>query len=225
MVDEKDTTAAASPAEVTRPFDYFLVHHMARSRRTRTLRAARAGHRRQGVILDDGTRIKKRGERFTEIGVDKFLTAHSRLLEYVRVGAIEVHDPRTMQPIPYDELISVLKTLGKDLVGKGFKVDESAMVPQGPVPGSSSTENMAPIPPEDSDLIPSEEEAEAVIEAAAEPQAEPEPEETGPGYTEEELNAMTRKELNKLAEKEFDVRDPASLSNKQAVIDAILAKR
>jgi hypothetical protein len=91
---------------------HVLVRHMARSPRTRTLRASRAGHRRQGVILDEGTRIRKRGRgRFTPVDLTKFVQNHTRLLEYIRTGAIEVCDPRSERPIPYEGVIEMLSSV------------------------------------------------------------------------------------------------------------------
>jgi hypothetical protein len=88
---------------------HVLVRHMARSPRTRTLRAGRAGHRRQGVLLDDGTRIRKRGRgRYTQVDLTRFAQNHTRLLEYIRTGAIEVCDPKTEQPIPYEGVKELL---------------------------------------------------------------------------------------------------------------------
>lgn len=92
-----------------RPLDYVLVRHMARSPRTRTLRAARSGHRRQGVLLDDGTRIRKKGrKRFTEVALDTLADNNQRLLEYVQIGAIEVCDPKTERPISFDDLLKMI---------------------------------------------------------------------------------------------------------------------
>lgn len=92
-----------------RPLFHVLVRHAARSPRTRTMRAARAGHRRQGAILDNGIRIRKRGRRrYTELDLRELVTEHERLLEYVRVGTLEVCDPKSEEVIPYNDLVKMI---------------------------------------------------------------------------------------------------------------------
>lgn len=125
-----------SSAESPKP-NYVLVRHMARSPLTRTTRAARSGHRRQGVLLDDGTRIRRKGKRrLTQIDLREFIGNHARLLEYVRVGTLEVLDPVSERGLSYDDLIERL-----DLVGL-LKKAESAQ------PAAAESE---PAKPESSD--------------------------------------------------------------------------
>lgn len=212
-MEEKPT--AASPENETR----VLIRHMGRNRRTRTLRAARAGHRRQGVILDNGTRIKKRGERLTQVSLQDLVNKHTRMLEYVRVGTIEVYYPTAQNRLSYDALVALLKEKG------ALKIDERSMVPQDVVPGSDSPMNSAPtVAPEHQVVEPPPPAPTPVEELEKELEEEAAEEETPTGYTEAELMAMNRKELNKIAKNEFDIKDPASLPSKQAVVDAILGK-
>jgi hypothetical protein len=115
--EEAAAKAEAERAEeaeriANRPLYHVLVRHMGRSARTRTMRAARAGHRRQGVLLDDGTRVRKRGRRFTEVDLRELANNHQRLLEYVRTGAVEVCDPKTEHAIPYDGLVKMISDVG-----------------------------------------------------------------------------------------------------------------
>lgn len=130
----------SKPAE--RVIDYVLVRHMSRSPRTRTLRAARSGHRRQGVLLDEGTRIRRKGkQRLTEIHLRDFVNNHTKLLEYVRVGTLEIVDPDTEYTIGYDDLVSGIQKLGQ--AQEGFELSESGLQ-EGPVAGSDVEENAAP---------------------------------------------------------------------------------
>jgi hypothetical protein len=210
---EKAEREATHP---NKPFDYILCRHMARSPRTRTMRAARAGHRRQGVLLDDGSRIRKKGRgRLTPISIDVFVHNHARLLEYVRVGSIEFLNPATQERIPYAELEQIAKSWC-DSVKAEFSTESK--VPQDPVLGSDRPDNTAPtdyvaplleddgtpadLPPDLEDLPPEDEDK--------------------PSYTEADLKKMSREELNTLAE-ESGIKDPAGMPNKGAVIEAILA--
>jgi len=92
-----------------RPLFHVLVRHNQRSARTRSQRAARSGHRRQGALMDDGTRIRRKGKgRYTEMDLRELVNNHERLLEYVRVGTLEVCDPKTESVIPYDDLVKMI---------------------------------------------------------------------------------------------------------------------
>lgn len=86
-----------------------LVRHMCRSPLTRTKRAARAGHRRQGVVLGNGQRIRKKSRRhLVSVGLDVLIAGAERVMEYVRVGTLEICDPRTATAIPYEDLPELL---------------------------------------------------------------------------------------------------------------------
>ena len=110
-----------------RPLYHVLVRHMARSPRTRTMRAARSGHRRQGVILDDGKRIRKKGRRrYTEVDLREMVRNNQRLLEYVRIGAIEVCDPKNEQAIPYEGLVELLGSVAMWVATREMDVADEA---------------------------------------------------------------------------------------------------
>lgn len=196
--EAKAAEAEANKPKPPREIDYVLVRHLARSPRARTMRAARAGHRRQGVLLDDGTRIRKKGrQRLTEVSLDVFVRNHARILEFVQVGTLELVDPADFQPIPYAELLEIAK---KHVKGE---LDTDSRVPQD-APMGSVEENTAPAPKD------------------APPPAAPE---AGKGdvYYEEELKKMTRADLNNLASSNFGVNNPEGMPNKQAVVDAIMS--
>ena len=195
--EAKAAAAEAAKPKPPREIDYVLVRHMARSPRARTMRAARAGHRRQGVLLDDGTRIRKKGrQRLTELAMETFVKNHARILEFVRVGALELVDPFDLEPIPYAELVDIAKKL------VGGELDTDTRVPQDP-PMGSVEENTAPEPKDAPPPAPEASQKDA--------------------YYEEELKKMTRPDLNELASSQFGINRPDNMPNKQAVIDAIVA--
>ena len=153
MSSENETSAESPEMDDEQPqektssepkrIEYILVRHMGRSPRTRTLRAARGGHRRQGVLLKNGQRIRKKGrKRLTQLHLKDFVENHTRLLEYVRVGAIEFVNPVTLQPIPYDDLLDFVHDFGSAMV-EDFELDESGLQ-TGVIPGQSRPDNAAP---------------------------------------------------------------------------------
>jgi len=98
-------TSAESPGKVE---EVLLVRHMCRSPLTRTARAARAGHRRQGIVLADGTRIRKKGSRrFTVLALRDLVQNQERILELVRIGALEVCDTNE-RALSYEALVEKL---------------------------------------------------------------------------------------------------------------------
>lgn len=109
--------AAEDERIANRPLTYILVRHMGRSPRTRTLRAGRAGHRRQGVVLDDGTRIRKKGKkRMTQVDLAAVVDNHAHLLELILVGTIEVCDPYTGNAMQYDDVVGVIESYARHRV-------------------------------------------------------------------------------------------------------------
>lgn len=195
---------------------YVLVRHMARNPRTRTMRAARSGHRRQGVLLDDGTRIRKKGrKRFTQVALTTMVDNHQRLLEYLRVGTLEACDPVTERPMDYQEVLDLIKSLG---AAKGeFKLDESG-VQQDSVDGSDDPENFAPPPS-----------PKRVRKENPPPKTEVGPTQgSAPveGHTEGELFAMKLDELKTIAVNTYGVDKNAvsSMRVKKEVVAAIFAQ-
>jgi len=223
MSDEKDTAESPEAKPETRPIHYVLVRHMARSPRTRTLRAARAGHRRQGVLLDDGTRIRKRGKRrLTEVDLRTMVDNHQKLLEYVRVGTIEVLDPVTEQAIPYEGVVEIIENLAKTMKLEKFELLETGVQDE-VIPGSDVPENTAPMP----DTTRPDIDASAMMAAADQAEAKkrgeanlPPSEEEAEELTEADLKKMNRKELDALATD--NGLDPGDYSKKDELIEALL---
>ena len=126
------------------PLDYVLVKHMARSRDTRAERRGTAGNRYHDVRLGTGRRIRRRGERLTEVNFTDLLENQENLLEMVKCGRIRVYDPTTEEVIPFEMLKGGLANmLGHcqrelDEVVIGDSKDEEP-----------STEELSPLPPGD----------------------------------------------------------------------------
>jgi hypothetical protein len=98
---------------------YVYVRHTGRTTATRAQRKARAGNRRQGVVLDNGLRIRKKGrQRVTKLGLRDLVANHRRLFHYLDNHILEVLDP-DMKPISRDRLAEILESLAK---GMGRKV-------------------------------------------------------------------------------------------------------
>jgi len=225
MSDEKDTAESPEPetAEAA-PIHHILVRHMARSARTRTLRAGRAGHRRQGVLLDDGTRIRKRGRRrYTSVDLSTMVYNHQKLLEYVRVGTLEVCDPVTEQRIPYEGLVELIEGLANNMQLDKFELNEEG-VEEGPVLGSEVEDNTSPRGDETKTDIDTSAMMAAHDQAEAKKRGEANspPSENGEeeGLTEADLKKMNRKELDELAEQcELN---PSDYAKKDELIEALL---
>lgn len=206
----RPTEAGGKQAKVEvapRVKDYVLVRHMARNPRTRTMRAARAGHRRQGVLLDDGTRIRKKGrKRFTEVALTTLADNHQKLLEYIRVGSLEACDPATERPLSYQDVLALIQKSGASR--QGFKLDDSG-VQQGAVDGADKLENAAPPP-----AVKKEPKA---AESPPPPKRKP---------TESELHSMKLDELKVVAVNTYGMSANAvgSMRAKREVISAILAQ-
>jgi hypothetical protein len=85
-----------------------LLQHLQRDANTRSLRSQRSGHRRQGVLLDDGTRIRQRGYRVTEISTQTLADNHQSILEHVREGRVAIFTPDEKE-LSYEQLVALLK--------------------------------------------------------------------------------------------------------------------
>jgi hypothetical protein len=202
--------------------NYILVRHMARSPRTRTLRAARAGHRRQGILLRDGKRIRKKGKRrFTQLSFEELVDNHSRLLEFVRVGALEFCDPRSQNPIPYEELVRIVQMIGEDLKGEGFELDLSGQTVIG---GAYLANNTAPFPWDD-ETDGAKSEDEGGDEEDDEEEDEPEGDEPEGGLTEEQMLEMKFDDLKALAIETYgcDEESISKMRSKKEVVSAIFS--
>lgn len=234
MSEEKDTAvspevAEKQPADATeekeapktepRPKDYVLVNHMMKSARSSLKRHMRSGNRRQGVILDNGQRIRKRGYRMmNEVNLRTMVENHRRLLDYLESGIIEVIDPVTGKSLDVDGLIKKIEEVGSRLTpGDKMKVDWSPNAteakPDSTRPDMEVSEELAKSP-------------EATGKPESEPEQESEPDEVvgegepEEGLTEEELLKLNRSDLNDTA-REYGVDNPEGLKNKQEVVDAI----
>lgn len=85
-MSEKEKSAV-SPGKVT-----VFIRHLTRSPLTRTNRAARSGHRRQGFLLADGVRIRQRRGRLTPVGLDVAARSAEKLIDGAANSVIEVLD-------------------------------------------------------------------------------------------------------------------------------------
>jgi hypothetical protein len=132
--NEKDT--AASPEQPTegKSGQFVLLQHQQRWAGTRGLRAERGGHRRQGVLLDDGTRIRQKAYRFTEMPVSGLLANHQSILEHVREGRVAVYQPDGETELTYDKLVLFIQTELKSEKIKDHGLKEQVQVATAGVP-------------------------------------------------------------------------------------------
>jgi hypothetical protein len=121
-MSDEETDTAVSPelpeADEAKPLgEYVLVQHLQRWAGSRSLRAERGGHRRQGVLLDDGSRIRQKSYRLHAMPLDTLLANHQSMLEHVREGRLAVFDPDGTTELTYELLLAKLhKGLGKENV-------------------------------------------------------------------------------------------------------------
>jgi hypothetical protein len=223
MSEEKDTAVSPDAAEQpkdtegtaevqknpARPKEYVLVNHMMKSARSGLKRHARSGNRRQGVILDNGQRIRKRGYRMmNEVNLRTMVASHRRLLDYLESGIIEVIDPVTSKALTVAELIKKIEEVGSRATpGEKMKVD---WAPSAVDPKPDSTQPNMEVAEELAKSPEATGESEEVV-------GDGEPEQ---GLTEEELLKLSRSDLNDTA-REYGVDNPEGLKNKQEVVDAI----
>lgn len=109
MVKSAESPEGTTAAGVTRE-PYFLVNHIGQNRLMRSQRKLRAGFRRQGILLSDGTRIRKRGRRkYNVVTVKAILANWEQIFDLLDRGIIEILDPVTERPIHVDELSTRLE--------------------------------------------------------------------------------------------------------------------
>lgn len=225
-----EAEATKEEAPKTRPLDYVMVKHLGYSPKTKVHRAARAGQRRQRLMLDTGRRIRFKGERFTEVSLTDLFKNFNTLLASVRSGAAEICRPDNLQPFTHEQLLDLGHRLAEDYK-KDLKVDETLLEPLFADLTDKRVWEAKPSEPTEGVITP-----EAPKAQITEPAPEPIPEEpsqdesrqeepTAQGeevvITEEDLHKKSRGELNELASN-MGVEEPEKLPNKQAVIDAIL---
>jgi len=246
MPDAQPTPKSEAKKAEVQPLDYVLVKNMASSRETRHIRSSSRGHRYNALVLEDGRRLRQKGDRFTEVTFKDLLSNHQQILELVRVGKLMVYAPDE-EVMPYDELKQLVQHLSKgkklDLSGVQSEKDMLSVHPSAQDVSSQSAEEQDDEEDEDSaeepkstDTTKPDMDLSAVIAASDQaeanktgeanpPPSEDEKKDTEPeddGYSEEGLLAMNRKDLNKIAEKEFKVKHPEKLGSKQEVVEAIL---
>jgi len=219
---EEATTPEVLDTEPKQEAPYFYVRHVGRSAANRASRRARAGHRRQGAVLDNGVRIRKKGRmRLTKVAFKEFVENHERLFYYLDNGIIEAIDPATMQAIPRDELLNLIHGMAGDFGREVTVTDEilppallTGMVQHPPTrPQDVTRPDMG-----EGAALAAVDQHEAEMKGEANPP--PVEEEVEEELTESDLKKMSRKELDKLA-KEHDL-DPSEYSNKDELIEALL---
>ena len=222
--ESKADEAAIDTPETAEPkaeMPYIYVRHVGRSAVNRASRHARSGHRRQGAILDNGVRIRKKGRyRLTKVALKEFVANHERLFFYIDNGIIEVIDPASLTAIPRDELLDLIQNIAGGYGCKVTVTDE--ILPPSLITGMTqhpATRPQDAVQSEVDETEAEEEESTEVDETEAEDgeDAEDEVEEE---LTEADLKKMNRKELDKLAE-ENDV-NPKDFSTKDELIEALL---
>jgi len=211
------------------PFVY--VRHVGRSAANRTERRIRGGNRRQGAVLDNGMRIRKKGRyRLTKIALKGFVDSHERLFYYLDKAILEVIDPATMKALTREDLLVLLQEAAKDF-GKKVTVGKELLPPayttQAPQSPPSRPEDVTRPDMGQGAVMAAVDQHEAEMTGEANPPVEEEEEpveEVGSdeGLTEVDLKKMSRKQLDDLA-KENDI-NPEDYSNKSDLIDALLGE-
>jgi hypothetical protein len=129
--DEPDAQGAAqeeaqerAPREPT-----VLVRHKGRDAAGGAVRRARSGFRRQGVVLDNGLRIRKQGrQRYTELDLRALVDNHENLLRYLDEDVIEILDAESKHVFTRAELVGILHDLAEDY-GKKVAIPGQLMPP------------------------------------------------------------------------------------------------
>jgi len=238
-----------NPKSETRPTDtYVLVKHMARSRETKTERAANRGNRFNDIRLGGGRRIRRKGERLTEVSLADLAHNNEHLLEMVRIGKLRFYDPATMEELPYETLeraMGALKELDPVATKATAETPAAAPVETPVTPPTDASESPAqpeaPVNPMPEPAAPVAEPVAAAEPTTPEAPAAPTPEPAAPvepvapvappttdttepvdtiKAAEGQLLGMSRHDLNKLA-KEAGIKHPEKLS-KENLVKAIM---
>ena len=122
MSDPKDTVVSPEVTSEVNPRDTVLLQHLQRDAASRHLRADRGGHRRQGVLLDDGTRIRQKAYRKTEVSIETLAANHQSILEHHRKGRLAIFTSDEKE-LSYDEVLKLL-------TGRGVVVMEESLKEQ-----------------------------------------------------------------------------------------------
>jgi len=245
---EKNPSAKEEVKEAKpRPLDYVMVRHLGYSARTKVHRAGRPGQRKQRLMLDDGRHIRCKGDRYTEVSFTDLFRNFNTLLASVRSGTAEICRPDSLQALTVDQLADLGARLSKDYKDD-LKIDKTLLEPlfadttdkkvweekedpnEDPngedlkdPEGKPTTQENQEAPANESqgeDEDPGKNWSQEEDEAAKAEEEEVNDEDSTV-LSEEDLRQQSRNELNEMATL-YGVESPEKLSNKQAVIDAIL---
>lgn len=111
-----------------RELNYVMVRHLAYDRAHKMHRAERAGGRRRRFMLDDGTNIRPKGSRMTEVSLDTLAKNLNKFLEGVRNGVVEVCRPDNLQALTLEQLGDLGERLLEDY-RVDLKVDRTLLEP------------------------------------------------------------------------------------------------
>jgi hypothetical protein len=97
-----------------------LIRHRSYDAESKVIRNSRAGRRWQGFLLSDGTRLRRKGARGTEVGLDVVKENADAILEGIITGYLEILNPN---PMPLQEVLEFLQgtlkaTLDKSLLSE-----------------------------------------------------------------------------------------------------------
>jgi hypothetical protein len=169
------------------PSNSLQVRHLSYSPTAKTIRDSRAGSRWQGFLLSNGTRIRRKGARYSEIGLASVAEHADSLVEGFVMGYLEILDPTSGKPMTLKDLVDFIKFEAKGKLGKDImeeldqylhfhKIDHKPELTKVETP---ETEPVTPVEvPEDvlseePTGLPSEEPVTPVEEPAVEPDVTP----------------------------------------------------
>lgn len=115
-------------APKTKELNYVMVQNMGYDAETRTLRHLRPGQRRTRFLLDNGRRIRDKGDRYTEVTFEDVLSNFNLLLGGIQTGAIQVCRPDNLEAFSLGQFVDLGKRLAEDF-RKDLKVDETLLEP------------------------------------------------------------------------------------------------
>lgn len=214
VIEEKSVDKAEEKKKnPPRAKDYIFINHMMRSARSGLKRHMRSGNRRQGVILDNGQRLRRRGNRLmNEVNLRTLVECHHKLLGYLESGIIEAIDPHTQKVMTIEQVIAKIKEVGYRMnLKQDLLVAYDTPISEAGLPDPNSTQPNIKVM----------EELAKTPEATGQDETPPEDNvEPNEGLTEDDLVKLSRSKLNDTA-MEYGIEDPGSYKTKQDVIDAI----
>jgi hypothetical protein len=128
--EEAKEKPKASKLKPTKPreLNYVMVQHMGYAAETRAHRHIRPGGRKQRIMLDNGRRLRAKGDRYTEVTFSDVLANFNTLLGGVRNGTIQVCRPDNLQAVTLEQFLDLGERLSEDFK-KDLKVDETLLEP------------------------------------------------------------------------------------------------